>query len=379
MRVLQVNDFRESGGAEVLVRTTMALLEQRGVETSLFTPDDVPGHRRTPLSYVEGAAVRRTLRRVIESERPDVVHFHNIYHRLSPACLDAARGTRVVMTAHDYHLVCPNSGFCAYPGGRREVVDPGRVGRVGYLLSRRWDERTWSHGAMKLAQHVWNYRIRDRRRAIDRLICPSRVLEGLMRSAGLPAVFVPYPIPPAPAANGHRPDVLRLVFAGRVEPEKGLAPFLAALPRDLDAEVLVVGDGSDVERSRAVARDAGLAERVRFVGTKSREETMKLIAASHAMLLPSLVYENCPLSLCEALAVGTNIVTCDRGGMREVVESSGVGFMFSPEEPGSVRAAMERVRGAFLDGTLNRFDASAFLDDRSETRYVERLMEVYEG
>lgn len=47
---------------------------------------------------------------LLEKERPDIVHFHNIYHQLTPALIKVARnfGSKTVLTAHDYKIVCPS-------------------------------------------------------------------------------------------------------------------------------------------------------------------------------------------------------------------------------------------------------------------------------
>jgi hypothetical protein len=63
--------------------------------------------------------------------------------------------------------------------------------------------------------------------------------------------------------------------------------------------------------------------------------------------------------------------------MREIVEGAGVGFVFDPRARASVAGALERVEGAFNAGTLNRFDATAFLDERDESTYVERVLGAY--
>lgn len=382
MRVLHVNDYRALGGAEVVMDATVRLLRERGLEADTFTADDVPGLRRTPRSYIDSPAARRALARRLAELRPDVVHLHNYYHLLSPgilAALSAYRPLRVVMTAHDYHLVCPNAGLFSVRRGAPRPADERRLASLGYVLGRRWDARGLAHSLLKTAQHVWNYRVLRRRRVIDCLLCPSRYLQGIAARHGLPARFVPHPAPrPMPGRAGPRPqDALHLVFAGRVEPEKGLVEFLEALPAGFAGRLTIVGDGSRVERCRAVCRARGLA--ARFTGQVSRDEAMSVIARGHVLVLPSLLAENHPMVLVEALALGTNILVCDLGGMREIVEDAGVGFRFTAGDPEGLALALSRVEAAFRDGSLNRFDASGFLGDRSEHLYTERLLAAYEG
>lgn len=116
---------------------------------------------------------------------------------------------------------------------------------------------------------------------------------------------------------------------------------------------------------------------VDFVGRRTRDETLSIISESHLLVLPSVWVENSPLSLLEALAVGTNILVSDFGGMKEIVECAGVGFTFMPGRPPSLVEALDRVVDCFGRGTLNGFDVSRFLAERNEQAYLDRLIRAY--
>jgi glycosyltransferase involved in cell wall biosynthesis len=118
---------------------------------------------------------------------------------------------------------------------------------------------------------------------------------------------------------------------------------------------------------------------VKFTGRLSHEKTMMMIAQSHVVVLPSLCLENCPMSLIEALAGGANVLTCNLGGMKEIVEASGVGFTFNPGDLSSLQTALNDITQSHAQGTLNAFDASAFLADRREDAYLRGLMAVYQA
>ncbi len=92
-----------------------------------------------------------------------------------------------------------------------------------------------------------------------------------------------------------------------------------------------------------------------------------------------MLFENYPLSLIEALSVGTNVLVADYGGMREMVQDSGVGFVFNPDNTESVPTAWNRVSTQFREGTLNTFDVSQFLAQRSERAYRDALLQIYDG
>lgn len=385
MRVLHVNDYRSSGGCEVVVELTVSLLRSRGIEAQIFTIEDVDEYRRRPLSYIESRICKKALARRLAEYRPDVVHLHNFYHALSPGILAVLEtygrqhSLTTVMTAHDYHLVCPNSGLLYCRRGRLQPADASRLASLTYLLTRRWDNRSTARSLLKIAQHVWNYRLHRRREVIDCVLCPSRYLKRMLDDIGMPTQLLSLPAP-RPAGTSKKPGgPLRMVFAGRVEPEKGLARLLESLPSPLPGRFTVVGEGSELERCRNICRRRGIDGCVDFVGRRPRDETMSIIAASHLLVLASLCVENYPMSVLEALSVGTNVLVSGFGGMKEIVEACGVGLMFDPIDPASLKSSLDEVVASFRRGELNQFDVSAFLAQRSEANYVAGLLSAYRG
>jgi glycosyltransferase involved in cell wall biosynthesis len=385
VRVLLVNDYQEAGGCEVLVHLLQSGLSDRGHEVRLFTSDDVPGHRRTALGYVSSRSCRRAIRGVLSAFEPQVVHLHNFYHELSPGILvevgrwkreDDAR--RALMTAHDFHLVCPNSGGQHFRRGRPVTASVDDLRGVGTLLRRRWDHRGLCHSILKLAQHVWNYRWHDRRRVLDRVICPSRLMQSMLQPFGLPTVHLPNPAPSAPLTRPARSQSgLTLVCAGRLEAEKGVVEFLGALPDDVSWRLEIVGDGAAAEACRTIVAQRALTDRVTFSGHLPHDEALQRIAGAHVLALPSRCPENAPQALIEALASGTNLLVADGGGGREIVEEAGVGTVYDPEDDASLAAALAKIHDAHETGGLNQFDVIDFLAARDEESFFTRLETIY--
>jgi glycosyltransferase involved in cell wall biosynthesis len=385
-RVLHVNDRRPDalGGAEVLLSRTCDLLRDSGWDVRTFTEDDLPDSRTSALRYISNRAACAALRQTLADFRPQVVHLHNIYHLLSPAILEELgaykhrAGARIVMTAHDYHLVCPNSGGNWFQSGPR-LAEVDRLQSWKYLLTRRWDHRGLAYSLLKLVQHIWHYRIHDRRTVIDVVICTCRFLRDLVARLGLAAVHVPNPNPSVAVKPAQRPVDLALLFAGRVEPEKGLRRFLEILPADFTGRLQVVGDGSDLPACVAVCRSRGLGERVEFLGRRTHEETIAHIAAAHVVVVPSLLFETYPLVVQEAFTVGTNALVADYGGMREIIMDAGIGYRFHPDHPETLAEPLRLIAEAQIAGTLNAFDPSRFLADRTEAAYLSALSQIYAG
>jgi glycosyltransferase involved in cell wall biosynthesis len=395
-RVLQINDYPagSGGGAEVVVSITTRLLRTAGWEVEVFTSADLPNRRLTPRRYIANPIARRALAKRLADFRPDIVHLHNFYHRLSPGILAEVeaykhnasgltprRSVRVVMTAHDCHLVCPAAGGTWFRGWSvlRHPVAAERLRHWSYLLSRRWDHRSLGHSLLKLAQHIWNYRLKNRQGVLDMVICPSPFLQRLCAAAGQAAAVLPNPSPRAPRGPAERPGPLRLVFVGRLEPEKGVYDFLRILPANFPGTLTLIGDGSDADRCRAVCRRRGLEGNVFFLGRLPHARVLELLGRFHVLVLPSLFLESYGVCVVEALSAGTNVLVTDRGAPRDLVESSGVGHVFTPGDAASLAEQLTRIVQSHQAGTLNRFDVSAFLEARSEQAYLRGLLALYTG
>jgi glycosyltransferase involved in cell wall biosynthesis len=384
-KILHINDYPvETGGAEVIMRATLALLRQRGITTATFTSGDLGDTRRTPLRYLHNSQAQKALASKLAAFQPDVVHLHNFYHILSPGILvtlenyKRQHSVRVVMTAHDYHLACPNSGgsWFRWLSGRREVIGPNRDS-LACLLLRNWDHRSCLHSLLKLVQHTWNYRWHHRQRVIDLVVCPSRCVQMTLEASGLKTRLLPHPAPPLPMSRPLRTGPLRFVFAGRIEPEKGLNELLRCWPADFPARLIIIGDGSQTTSCRATCRRRGLAGSVEFAGRLPHAETMARIANCHVLVQPSRFLETYGLTLIEALASGTNVLAASRPAAREIVEASGVGFLFELDDLHSLTAQLHAIRRSYEAGTLNHFAISNFLQERSESRYIDQLLQVY--
>jgi glycosyltransferase involved in cell wall biosynthesis len=385
-KVLHINDnpVETGGGAEVVMRSTIALLRARGLMVETFTSANLADARRTPSRYIDNSHARAALAAMLEAFRPDLVHLHNFYHVLSPGILVTLENykrqhpLRVVMTAHDYHLVCPNSGGCWFRwwSGWRETIKPNE-NSLGYLWRRNWDHRSRLHSLLKLVQHSWNYRWHQRQRTIELVICPSRFVQAMVEPLGLKTRWLPHPVPPLRTSRPIRTGPLRFVFAGRLEPEKGLKEMLRSWPADYPAALTIIGTGSQMASCQETCRRRKLMDRVEFTGRLPHDETMARIADCHVLVQPSRVLETYGLTLIEALSSGTNILAARRGAAREIVEATGVGFLYELDDPHGLAEQLQAIRGFYEAGTLNRFNVTDLLQERSESRYVEQLLQLY--
>jgi N-acetyl-alpha-D-glucosaminyl L-malate synthase BshA len=94
--------------------------------------------------------------------------------------------------------------------------------------------------------------------------------------------------------------------------------------REVDAVLLMVGEGPERSSAQALARRLGLADRLRFLGT--RQDVEDVAALADVFLLPSEL-ESFGLSALEAMAAGVPVVGSDAGGLPEVVKHGESGYL----------------------------------------------------
>lgn len=147
----------------------------------------------TALKLIYNIEAKRRLNTILEKERPDIAHLHNIYHQISPSIIGVLKKNKVkaIMTLHDYKLICPTYVMI----DRNNVIcDRCKGGRFYQAAVHRCMDGSLAHSSvlsMEAYLHRWLRSYDD----IDLYIAPSRFLANLMsRNSTIrkPIVVLPY-------------------------------------------------------------------------------------------------------------------------------------------------------------------------------------------
>jgi D-inositol-3-phosphate glycosyltransferase len=195
---------------------------------------------------------------------------------------------------------------------------------------------------------------------------------------------VPCGVRPADVRSRPEPtEVRRLLFAGRVEPRKGLHVAIEALARvEWPLELTIAGPPDDpayAERVREAARSAGVADRLTWLGELPRRRILELFADHDALVYPSTDFEAYSLGLVEAFPSGIPIVTSAPGGPREYLRDGDNALLFEPGDAPALARQLERLaeseplRRTLLEGAL-RSAAELSLE-----RVVDQVEGIIEG
>jgi glycosyltransferase involved in cell wall biosynthesis len=345
VKILRVIARLNMGGPALHVAYLTAGLRDRGYETTLvagslargedsmsFVADElgvrvesVPELSReiSPLRDVRSVL---HLARLIRRERPQILHTHTAkagaVGRVAALLAGEARPPIVVHTFHGHVL--------------RGYFDPLRA--YGFRLLERWLARSTTCliavspqvrddlVALGVAPREKFAVVRLGIELEERVRADAETREATRTLLGIP------------------PDAFVVGWIGRMTGVKNTDDVLAALrllrDRDVDAYLLMVGDGPDRERVERRAHELGIVKRCLFVGYQ--EEVARWYAAFDAMILPS-VNEGTPVSAIESLAARRPVVATRVGGVPDVVEEGEDGYLVEPGEPDALADRLERL------------------------------------
>ena len=370
MRILLLSQFYPPviGGEERHVRNLAAALAARGHDVSVGTQrhpgsPDFETDGRVRVHRLPGTLQRLTglhadaerphvppfpdpeltlaLARLVEKEKPDVVHAHNwIYASFLPVKMRT--GVPFVVSLHDYGLVCPKKNFmhratelCAGPKMTRclacatahygpvKAVVTTLANRATGLLARGMVDR-FIPVSRAVARHNRLDRADARRKGSYEVI-PNFVPDDV----GAPG--------PEDACLSALPKGEFILFVGDMMRLKGIDVLLKAYAAlDRAPPLVLIG-------RRTTSTPEVFPPNVHALGTWPHAAIMHAWRRSLFGVLPSTGPEACATVIVEAMASGKTVVASDIGGMPDLVDDGDTGLLVRPGDVQGLRWAMQRL------------------------------------
>lgn len=291
-------------------------------------PGNILWQFETAARVLYSREAKRRMEELVEAEEPDIVHLHNIHHQISPSILHSLKKRRipVVMTLHDYKMVCPAYELFVHNG----VCEKCRGGRYYWCLFRRCLKGSVPKSALAVLEMYLHHRALRIYNLVDIFAAPSVFLSNKLQAMGFKGRIIHLPnfMDATKVSPSFGWKETTFVYFGRLSGVKGLFTLLDAA-RGLDAGFKIIGDGPAAEDLRRKAEDEGLGN-VHFLGYRSGKELQEEIRDAMAVVLPSEWYENNPRSVIEAFALGKPVIGARIGGIPELVRDGETGLTFEP-------------------------------------------------
>lgn len=319
---------------------------------------------------------KRKFRKLVNDTAPAVVHLQNFRRHLTFSIVPEAKklGIPVVMTAHDYDLICPSSLLLA--GGTTCTACSGRHYYRAAL--RRCKEGSLS-GSLAVALEGYFIKTLRYDRLIDMVVTPSKFARDKMIECGFDPARIRV-INNFIDGTLYRPsyqDDGYVLWAGRLTVEKGVDVLLAAAAALPETRFLIAGEGpcrADLEQ-QALKMGLNNAE---FLGYVERDALIGLIGRAMLVAMPSIWYENFPYAILEAFALAKPVVASRIGGMPELVVDGETGMLFDAGD----RAGLAEKIKALTDSPALALEMGKRARARVETEFdaathYRNIMQVY--
>ena len=380
-RVLIVhNRYQQLGGEEIVVENERRLLESHGHKVTLYTRDsaelkDCGTLRKLTLPFETLFSLRTyaDVRRLILQEGVEIVHVHNTLPLISPSVYYAAFSRRVpvVQTVHNFRFICP--GAMLYRDGR--ICEDCLKGGLGCAVRHS----CYRSSRAQTLLCVISMRLQRMLRTYGRLsyICMTEFCREKLLTLGQikpERVFIKSNFVDSAAASlplERREN--RFIYAGRLDELKGLRVLLEAwrlLGPDAP-KLLVCGTGPMEGWCREYIDENQLSS-VELMGFVPHERVMKLIGASLALIMPTLLYEGAvALPVIEAYTAGTAVIGSSQGNIGSAIDDGVSGIKFDCRSAESLSGAVRR----FLDKPFAVPDE--YREKYSSEENYRRLRKIY--
>jgi len=303
----------------------------------------------------------RYVKSVLEQEKPDVVHTHNLMGVgfLVPRVIRKL-GLRHLHTVHDVQLVEPS----------------------GIILKTR--EKSFRYTGPHTKLYSWF--MRKLMGSPDIVISPSQFLLDFYTRRGFfkksKTVLLRNPVTFQLKRKTSAPETkegkTQFLYLGQVEEHKGVRflveTFHALLQEHQDIILHVVGDGSLYSELSDRVRDV---DGIVMHGRKGRGELPNLFEQTDMMIVPSLCYENSPTVIFESFAFGVPVLASDIEGIAELIEEKKNGMTFAAGESTSLSKRITEVAANKSNIKEMGLQTHSYVKQLSLVQYVERLLGYY--
>ena len=242
------------------------------------------------------------------------------------------------------------------------------------VIIPKWFEKT----AMKLAWRDAGRVLKQvdfittpTRRAADLLEAAAGVTDVLAISCGIEASKFANATP----TSNKQP---RILFLGRLDYEKHIHNLLSAvalLPKNLNTQVEIVGDGGERKALEAQAEQLGISEQVKFLGHISEQELPKAYERATLFAMPSIA-ELQSIATMEAMASGRPVVAADAMALPHLVHDGDNGYLFPPNDVEVFADRLLRVLTADKKELARLSENSLYL---IQSHDIERTLNIFEG
>lgn len=345
MKILLVhNNYGKYSGEEAVVDKMATMLLGLGHEVAQLRMS-TEGLRDSAVGKIKGfvAGIHspggvRAMREVLKREKPDVVNVHNLYPFISPAALRECKraGVPVVMTVHNFRLICPTGLFMRDGGPCEYCLQKGNEWGCVKFNCENSVLKSVGYAARNAVARLRRHYID----CVDKFACITDFQRRKLIEAGFPAekiTVIPNSMNAEVAEEPKTGDYV--AFCGRLSREKGIDLIIEVARRHLEIPFKLAGAARDPQLI------AKLPDNVELMGYLSGEDLKNFYDNARFFVMASRCYEGFAMAILEGAAYSKPMIAPDHGGFTEIIGAGddAIGLLFEPGNADALDAAVTRL------------------------------------
>ena len=391
MKILAIHNYHRKGSAsgdDQVFRSETALLESYGNDVVRYTVSNdefdnasLIGKLSATFGMLWSVKNYKAVQKIIENEKPDIIHVHTFFPLLSPSILYAAKrsGVKVVATLHDTRFVCP----CSTSLRGTELCNKCGDGKYFRMCKYGCFKNSKIKSFIVAGIFIYHRIRKSFYKQIDRYICLNENQIQLLINIGFEKdkISKKYNFVPDAEANLRKIKVVGLperyvVFYGRIGEEKGIRILMQVWNKLPNIPLVVMGGGPLENEFKQWAEQHG---NVHFLGYTQHDKCLSIVKGGEFVVFPSIWYEGCSMVEIETESLGKGFIATDLGFSAEAIENNINGYKI---RIGDVNGFAERIEKLWNSPDLiYKIGGNARYDYeqkyKPEDNY-KQLMEIYQ-
>ena len=323
-------------GDDIVVSREIELLQKNGHEVCFYGKyndaiDEWSLFRKIKL-YFEipwSTTAQKELATILKKQKYDIVHIHNIFPQFSISIYETLKRFNLpfVHTLHDFRLFCANAFL--FRNGRVCELCPTKH----YLYCVKY--RCFQNSLLKSIPSAFMIKYSKKNGNTlhpDYYIVLTEFAKSKIVDFGInPRRIFIKPNFISDKLSSSKETINYAAFVGRLSKEKGIDIILKSLQakKCKKIPIKVIGDGPLSVYVEQKIKEFGLKQ-IDILGLKSHRDTIEYIKKARFLIMPSLCYESFPVTLIEAMAMGTPVIATNIGALGYLIKNLETGILTSP-------------------------------------------------
>lgn len=371
MIILQIHNFyQHQGGEDNVVKFDAKILKQFNHKVVFLS-----AHNNDVNIFFHSRKVfYQSLKEILDTYQFDLAHIHNVYHIIGNEVYEllASKHIPIVQTLHNFRFLCPAGSFMDNDNQICERCIHGN-------FTPCFTKKCYQHSYVK--SFVMKELVNRGRTEVLKNVSVFVALNEFYKSKYVEAGFSEESIVVKPNFIFGQEFSLPIhknfgLFMGRISPEKGIEMLINAfIGLSFKLKIAGTGEESYLKKLKEIAKNS---PNIEFVGFMDGENKKTLLKESSFLLLPSIWYENFPITALEAYSFGKPVIASNIGGLPSIIKNQETGLLFEAGNAEALKEAINKIIENEHFIQLGKNGYQYYQENFTEKQNYPQLMEIYE-